>query len=144
MTPLQIIQSLLSIGFAVAAVIMCAETRRYLIRAQAAATRAMTAAERAEAALGQAKALRAPEVTAVGDKPNPPPAPEVDDGSCRPGPGCCVNNDTFAPATCSFCGSREKCVNHPGAEALAAGAAGHLFSPSRWAGAPDSEPTEGP
>lgn len=51
MTPLQIVQSLLSIGFAVAAFILCAETRRYLIRAQAAATRA-------ETALREIKALR--------------------------------------------------------------------------------------
>lgn len=57
MTPLQIVQSLLSIGFAIAAFILCAETRRYLIRAQAAATRATTAAERAEAVLAQIKAF---------------------------------------------------------------------------------------
>lgn len=48
MTALQIVQSLLSIGFAVAAFILCAESRRYLIRAQAASTRANAAAERAE------------------------------------------------------------------------------------------------
>lgn len=48
MTPLQIVLPLLVIGFTVAAVIMCAETRRHLIRAKAAATRANAAAERAE------------------------------------------------------------------------------------------------
>lgn len=58
MTPVQIVQSLLSIGFAAAAFILCAETRRYLIRAQAAAAHANAAAERAEAALKAAKALR--------------------------------------------------------------------------------------
>ena len=48
MTPLQIIQSLLTIGFAIAGWILCADARRSLIRANAAATRANTAAERAE------------------------------------------------------------------------------------------------
>ncbi len=57
MTPLGIIQSLLSIGFAVCAFILCAETRRYLIRAQAAATRARADAVRAEDALAQIKTL---------------------------------------------------------------------------------------
>jgi hypothetical protein len=50
-TPLQTVQSLLSIGFAVAALIICADTRRSLIRAEAAATRA-------ETALREIKALR--------------------------------------------------------------------------------------
>lgn len=56
--PLQIIQALLSIGFAVAAWILCAESRRNLIRAQAAATRARSDAVRAEDALARIKALR--------------------------------------------------------------------------------------
>ncbi|MET9517400.1 hypothetical protein [Streptomyces sp. NPDC002994] len=54
---------------------------------------------------------------------NPPPA-----DACRP--GCCIDNDSLAPTTCAFCGSSEACINHPGQEALARGAAGHLFSPS--------------
>lgn len=50
------------------------------------------------------------------------------DRACRP--GCCVDNDSFAPTTCAFCGSRERCINHPGEAALARGVPGHPFSPS--------------
>lgn len=57
MTPVQIVLPLLSVAFALCALILCAETRRYLIRAQAAATRANTAAERADAVLAQIKAF---------------------------------------------------------------------------------------
>jgi len=50
------------------------------------------------------------------------------DSACRP--GCCVDNDSFAPTSCAFCGSRKRCVNHPGEAALAQGAPGHVFVPS--------------
>jgi hypothetical protein len=74
----------------------------------------------------------------VADGPEREMEPE-DAPDCRP--GCCVDNDSFVPTTCSFCGSRERCVNHPGEEALARGVPGHPFSPS---GPQPDEPTHTP
>jgi hypothetical protein len=44
--------------------------------------------------------------------------------------GCCSGSKPSTPTDCAFCGNREKCINHPGPEALSKGIPGHHYSPS--------------